>query len=121
MLHLTSLSLDLYDSSNLGMYKFLKIGGCYLLTPHSMHYSYLTLVNFISKLWFLPLRQDISQYAAFTVKCFCFWITTVPTVHSLLLLLKYILILCIIQLFFVFSMSYIRRQKYATHDLHLNS
>ena len=107
MLHLTSLPLDLYDSFNLGIYKFLKDGCCYLLTPHSMHYTYLALVNFISTLCFLPLRQDMSRYAAFTAKCFYFWIITLPTVHSLWLLLQYILIPCIIQSFFISPMSHI--------------
>ena len=49
----------------------------------------------------------MSRYAAFTLKRFHFWITIVRTVHSLLLLLQYILIPCIIQSFFIFPMSYI--------------
>jgi hypothetical protein len=86
-----------------------------------MPYSYSAFHNFISNLWFLSVRQDLSQYTEFTVQCFSFWVITVPNVDNLLLLSQCTLIPCVIQPFFIFPMSYIKRQRYLTSGLYLNS
>ena len=121
MLHLSSLSLDLYDSSNLGIYKFLKDGSCYFLTSHSMHYLYKALLKFIFQSLVSPCKIEHKPICRIYCKMFlfldhyCSHCTQSPVTFTI-----HFDSWCI-QSFFIFPVSYIRRQKYVTHDLHLNS